>query len=337
MNCAPHFGSLEKSLLQIAIVIPPTPAASGNQRSANRYQSILRDLGHTVTSGTVLPEEVPEVLIVLHADKCHGAIKEFEARHPKVPLVLVLAGTDIYPEPSERATDSMHVVDRLVGLQDRACLKVPPPLREKFVTIVQSAEPIVSSSLPTNSDCFEICVVGHLRRVKDPLRAAAAARLLPSSSKIQIRHAGRIREPEFEALVEREVRENPRYTWLGELAPEEARRLIARSRLEVLSSHAEGGAQVLGEAVVAGTPLLVSRHDAALALLGEDYPGLFDVGATEELASLMTRAETDASFMKLLQERTGALAGEFSPERERDAWKALLSELDVPNTACSDT
>ena len=44
---------------------------------------------------------------------------------------------------------------------------------------------------------------------------------------------------------------NPRYRWLGNLPHWQARRRLARSRLLVVSSKMEGGANVISEALVA--------------------------------------------------------------------------------------
>ena len=48
-----------------------------------------------------------------------------------------------------------------------------------------------------------------------------------------------------------------------------------------LTSRLEGGANVISEAVAAGTPIVASRIPAMEAILGEDHPGLFELGATE--------------------------------------------------------
>jgi putative glycosyltransferase (TIGR04348 family) len=313
--------------VDVLILLPSGTLMGGNRTTANRYAQLLEALGHSVTIHDQLADEPPGVLIAIHALKSHEALSKFHTLHPGIPTVLVLAGTDIYPEPSKLALQSIRIADRLVVLQDSALRMIPAENREKARTIIQSAEAAPGPQAGRSSESFDICVVGHLRPVKDPLRAAAAARQLPPTSTIRIQHAGGIRGEEFAALVEREQVENPRYTWLGELPAAQARELIAASRLQVLSSITEGGAQVLGESIVSGTPLLASRHDAALSLLGEDYPGLFDIGDTGHLAALMIRAETEPAFLAELQSRTHSLAGQFDPQRERDAWCDLLSEL----------
>ncbi|MFS8087401.1 MAG: glycosyltransferase, partial [Acidobacteriota bacterium] len=89
----------------------------------------------------------------------------------------------------------------------------------------------------------------------------------------------------------------------------------------------EGGANVLSEAIVAGVPVLASRIDGNVGILGADYPGLFRVGDTRELTRLMIRAETDSKFLAQLKTRVRKLAPLFDPKREERAWADLLSEL----------
>jgi glycosyltransferase involved in cell wall biosynthesis len=74
-------------------------------------------------------------------------------------------------------------------------------------------------------------------------------------------------------------------------------------------------------------PVLASRIDGNVGILGEDYPGLFDVGDTRELARLLIRAETEQHFLSDLRQRVKKLAPLFNPQRERRAWSNLLREL----------
>lgn len=313
--------------MRVLILVPPDRSTTGNRCTADRYAALLQELGHDVQVGDALAGDAPDLLVAIHAAKSHDRLVAARARHPALPVVLVLAGTDIYPSPSPNAQESMQLADRLVALQGHAVQQVPSELRHKVQVILQSAVPEDLEVSLATPEHFDLCVVGHLREVKDPLRAAAAARLLPADSRIRIRHAGRIRDEALLPLVKREQHENPRYLWLGELDPRQARELIASCRLQVLSSRHEGGAQVLSESIVSGTPLLCSRHEAAVAVLGDDYPGLFDIGDTEALAALMSRAETDSAFLGSLDKRTAALAPLFAPERERAAWSSLISGL----------
>lgn len=83
----------------------------------------------------------------------------------------------------------------------------------------------------------------------------------------------------------------------------------------------------MSEAIVAGVPILASRIDGNIGILGQDYPGLFDVGDTRELARLLLLAESDIDFLSDLRQRVKKLAPLFNPKRERRAWADLLREL----------
>jgi len=105
-----------------------------------------------------------------------------------------------------------------------------------------------------------------------------------------------------------------------------ARALISGSRVLSLTSRLEGGANVISEAVAAGTPILASRIAAMEAILGEDHPGLFGFGDTEELARLLLRAEREPAFLRDLARRSRALRRALSPARESSLLIAALRE-----------
>jgi glycosyltransferase involved in cell wall biosynthesis len=124
---------------------------------------------------------------------------------------------------------------------------------------------------------------------------------------------------------------NQRYEWLGEQGQSQVRRILAKSRLCVLSSRMEGGANVLSEAIVASVPILASRIDGNVGILREDYPGYFAVGDTRELVQLMTRAETCPEYLGDLSARVANLSPLFSVAREKQAWADLIGELELPS------
>jgi glycosyltransferase involved in cell wall biosynthesis len=154
---------------------------------------------------------------------------------------------------------------------------------------------------------IDISVIGHLRDVKDPLRAAAAARLLPATSRIRIAHTGRAYSTEWAAQAESEMAANPSYVWCDDAPRAVVQNLLRRSHAMVLSSLSEGGANVISEAVVAGVPVLASYIDGNVGLLGADYPGYFHAGDTEALARLLPRIErTGGSWKHLAAPSRGA-------------------------------
>jgi glycosyltransferase involved in cell wall biosynthesis len=198
--------------------------------------------------------------------------------------------------------------------------------------IFQSAVAPAKRAAP-DPDAFETCVLGHLRPVKDPFRAAMAARLLPASSRIRVLHIGAALS---EAMAERACAEsarNPRYRWLGELPRGRALRALGRCRLLVLTSRMEGGANAISEALACSVPILASRISGSIGLLGENYPGYFPSGDTRALATLLRRAETDAEFYAELCACCRRLAPLVEPARERESWDDLLRELSIETGA----
>jgi glycosyltransferase involved in cell wall biosynthesis len=89
----------------------------------------------------------------------------------------------------------------------------------------------------------------------------------------------------------------------------------------------EGGANVVGEAVVAGVPVLASRIPGNVGLLGERYDGYFEVGDTRGLAMLLDRCETELPFLQRLRRQLQSRRPLFAPARETRSWRRLLAEL----------
>ena len=102
---------------------------------------------------------------------------------------------------------------------------------------------------------------------------------------------------------------------------------LGRSRLLALTSQLEGGANVVTEAMAVDVPIISTRISGSIGLLGEDYPGYFEVGDTNGLSDLLHRAETDTRFYKTLQRRCQKLAWLADPAEERRRWRELLSEF----------
>jgi glycosyltransferase involved in cell wall biosynthesis len=193
--------------------------------------------------------------------------------------------------------------------------------------VIYQSVPKIAVTAKLSDKTFDVCVIGHLREVKDPFRAAMAARRLPSTSRIRIIQVGGAMTDEMARRARREMKINPRYRWVGEQPRARTHRILARSRALVLSSRMEGGANVISEAVVAGVPVLSSRIAGSIGLLGEDYPGYFEAGDTPGLARLLERAESDRKFLADLKARCKRLGPMFAPAREERAWESLLREV----------
>lgn len=170
-------------------------------------------------------------------------------------------------------------------------------------------------------------VVGHLRPVKDPLLVARAARLLPPSSRLRVEHIGDTLDDSLALAAREEERTNARWRWLGARTRLATLRAIASAHLIVLPSRSEGGPGVIAEAVMASTPVLATRIDGVLGMLGPDHPGLFEPGDVAGLARRLERAESDAAFLAELVRSGDACRPRFERAQEVGAWRALLHEI----------
>ena len=315
--------------MRIQIVTPAPPQSrSGNRRTAIRWASILRGLGHRVDIQENYFGDRRDLLIALHARRSARSVKQFRRCYPHRPLVLALTGTDLYHdlERSQTARLSVESASRLVVLQNKALKNLPDHWRDKTRVIYQSV-PSIPKRMTSLKRVFEVCVLGHLRPVKDPFRAAMAARLLPASSRIRIIHCGAALSPAMRRRASSEMQRNTRYRWLGNLPQGQAIRRLARSRLMVLSSQMEGGANVVCESIATGVPILASRIPGSTGLLGDNYPGYFEFRDTRRLATLLKQAETDQDFYNTLCQRCRQRQYLVSPQREINAWSTLLREL----------
>ncbi len=166
-------------------MITPAPAGSrrGNRWTALRWAQILRDLGHRVTIEEKYSGRRCDVLVALHARRSFASIERFRREHRTSPLIVALTGTDLYGDirTSREARRSIEMASRLIVLQPLGVKELPAGLRRRARVIIQSAER-PRRELGPKRGVFEVCVMGHLRPVKDPFRAARAARLLPESS-----------------------------------------------------------------------------------------------------------------------------------------------------------
>lgn len=315
--------------MKILIVTPAPPRSrKGNRITALRWARFLRQLGHRVQLVQSYAGQDCDLMIAIHARRSARSITRFRDDQPRGPLLLLLSGTDLYGDLHRdgEAIRSCELADRLILLQPHGRGELSARLRRKCRVIYQSASPPRSKLSPL-SRSFEVSVIGHLRPVKDPFRTAMAARNLPESSQILVTHIGAALSPAMQSRAESESRSNPRYRWQGELPRWKTMQRLARSRLLVISSKMEGGANVISEAIVANVPVISSRISGSIGLLGEDYPGYFEVGDTAALTDLLHRAETDNSFHAALTCCCRKLQPLFAPERERETWQALLNEL----------
>ena len=315
--------------MQINIVAPINPQLNtGNRTTARRWAKILKSLGHRVRVIIEYDCESPDLLIVLHARRGATAVRRFRKLYPHRPLLLTLTGTDLYRDihRSQTARQSLQLADRLILLQPQGLAELADDLQSKCRVILQSASPPRNIPQPLQR-VWEVCVIGHLRSVKDPFRTAFAARELPAESRIRVGHFGAALTSAMQKSAAAEMKINPRYRWFGLQPHWKTMQRLARSRLLVLTSTMEGGAHVVTEAIVAGVPVISTRISGSIGLLGDDHPGYFEVGHTQQLTALLARAETDFDFYDQLKATSVSRQSLFQPSVERSAWRELLAEF----------
>src|SRR2546430_1966055 len=167
--------------MRIALVTPAGPGMrNGNRHTALRWAAFLRGAGHRVeVSVQWSPDPRIEAMLALHARRSYPSIKTFSS--DKL-LVVALTGTDVYRDihESAEARESLELAHRLIVLQPKAIEEIPQSLRRKVKVVVQSSSTRLRHA-PVKGK-FRLCVIGHLRAEKDPMRTFAALSHLPEGN-----------------------------------------------------------------------------------------------------------------------------------------------------------
>lgn len=318
--------------LRVVIVSPAlADANNGNWQTARRWQQLLS--AHSARIVRQWPDAEAgddDVMLALHARRSAEAVEAWHARHGQRGLGVVLTGTDLYRDIAHdpQAQRSLALAHSLVVLQGLGVRSLPPQHQTKARVIFQSTS--TRQTLPKTHRHLRVVMVGHLRDEKDPLTLMAAARLLPPVSGILIDHIGAPLDAALGQAAQATQAQSPHYRWLGALPHAQTLQRIQRAHLLVHCSRMEGGAHVLMEAVCSGTPVLASRIDGNVGLLGEDYAGYFEPGDAPALARLMLacRAQGDhAALVAHLRDQCALRAPLFEPQAERAALHRWVQDL----------
>ena len=300
--------------MKISLVTPAGPGTrNGNRHTALRWAAFLRSAGHRVAISTRDMHSNADLMLALHARRSYESIRTF----PKT-LVVALTGTDIYRDirTSKEARESLALADRLIVLQPKAIEALPPRFRRKARVVVQSSATRLRHD-PVKGK-FRICVIGHLREEKDPLRTLASLSFLKDQD-LEVVHIGALLDPRL-----RPDTDDPRYRWLGGVPHARALRWLASSHAMVISSRMEGGANVVCEALRIGVPVLASRISGNVGLLGASYSGYFRLEDERELAELIKQALEEKSFYRTLKRQIARLQPMVDPRREARALRLSL-------------
>jgi putative glycosyltransferase (TIGR04348 family) len=310
--------------VNILIITPYlADANNGNWRTAHRWQQLLRSQ-HRVTIDDHLPEatytkskaDKPDVIIALHARRSHAAIKVAQQHLPTIPLIVVLTGTDLYRDLAESAVarESLDIANALIVLQEDAIQHVPHLHRHKTHIVFQSAPTLTPASKPQG--CINAVVVGHLRSEKSPATVFAAAALLQkkhADRRIHIRHIGNALDTDL-ARQATELTANTRAA-------------IKRAHVLVHPSIMEGGANVIVEAITAGTPVIASRMSGNVGMLGADYAGYFPVNGVTELVAQLCKLHDESNYLLRLNNACQARATLFTAAEETKRLHTIVTRL----------
>ena len=325
--------------MPLLIIVSPALAAAnnGNWQTAWRWSRLLSGHYRTriVKDWQAGQDEDAVAMLALHARRSAASIQAWATAHPGRGLGLVLTGTDLYRDIDSDASAqrSLALAQQLVVLQELGAQRLPPAHRHKTRVIFQSTS--TRRTLSKSTRQLRAVMVGHLREEKSPQTLFQAARLLRERPDIHIDHIGAPLDPALGEQARRTAAECPNYRWLGGLDREATRQRIQRAHVLVHCSRMEGGAHVLMEAVCSGTPVLASRIDGNVGMLGADYAGYFPWGDAKALANLLLRCRDDArgggqgsaSIFSGLQAQCRIRAPLFEAAAERAALLALLQDL----------
>ncbi len=337
MQSIPSGSAMETKKPHICIVTPALGQANnGNAHTAERWKHFLLPVAD-VDLALKWNGEPCDALIALHARRSAASVAAFRTAYPHAGVAVVLTGTDLYRDVVEgdvQALHSLECADELVVLQERGAASLRPAWAAKTRTIVQSAARMRSAKVEHggNDNSLKLVAIGHLREEKDPLTLLQAVAALPADSRIRVEHIGRALDESLAEAATATMQAYPRYRWLGGLTHAATRRHLADADALVHMSRMEGGANVIIEATRSGVPVLASRIDGNLGLLGDDYAGTFAVGDAADLAQLMLRFEKESDFRALLEQQCAQREPLFGPAAERAGVRRLLHDLLRRNT-----
>ena len=316
---------------EIVIVTPALAnTKNGNWQTAHRWSGMLAS-AYRVRLVEQWDGGNEGLMIALHARRSAASAASWRAQRPSAPLAVVLTGTDLYRDIAvdAQAQASLHVADRLIVLNQLGVASLPTALRAKAAIVLQSSGD--RPRLAKTGRHLRALMVGHLREEKSPQTFFDAARLLSGRTDIRLDHVGAALDAALGEAANALMAGCPGYRWLGALPREATRRRIQAAHLLVHPSRMEGGAHVVIEALRSGTPVLASRIDGNVGLLGEGYEGYFPVGDAAALASTLQRLRDDPAMLDELQHQCALRAPLFDPAQESATLHALVAELMTQN------
>lgn len=304
----------EASGVKVLVSSPfPLEGGSGNAVTALRVAGLLQD-GEACHGWDGRPADL---MIALHAHRSREVVEAF-ARETGGKVAILLTGTDLYEFSQQELIEIGLGVDALVVMHELALESLPEELRGCAHVIYPS---VTLPQLKAEPEPGLVTQLGHLRPVKNPFMALQCLQ----GESVRLVHIGAALSPQMEEQAQSWMEREPRYRWLGALSREEALTWLSRSTVTLNTSHSEGASNVVLEALGLGVPILASRVEGNLGLLGADYEGFYQ--EQHELASALHRALADSAWRRRLRTQLQTRAPLFEADQESQSWGRLLNRL----------
>ncbi len=306
----------------------PRQKSQGNAVTALRMKNMLTAEGLRVAihERGDFPLEA-QCLIALNARKSAEEIFAFCERQPASAVVALLTGTDVnHPEMEDSCSSTiraLHRSDAIVALHDGFAHRIPDVLLAKTQAIYPSVKiPDTVKHLPT--DEREVVIAGNFRDEKNPnLLMRGVSELVGEAIQFHAYGAG----GNYQEALENMGNKYDNF-WLHGVQDHEVVLARMQSASVLLNtSTEEGGANAICEAVAIGLPVIASRIDGNVGMLGQDYAGFFTSDDVDDLAKLLRRVFTEKGLYKLLKQQVSERAELFSYQREAAEWVGLVEKM----------
>jgi putative glycosyltransferase (TIGR04348 family) len=311
------------------VIISPAlqDANNGNWQTARRWSLMLGKqhrvrIAKTWQSESAAPDEL---MIALHARRSFDSIAAWHALRGSRGLIVALTGTDLYRDihTDTQAQRSLDVAGWLIVLQELGIQSLPEQHHAKTQIVFQSTTS--RQTLPKTARHLNAVMVGHLRDEKMPQTLFEAARLLVDEKTIRITHIGAGLDEKLAIDAIKTEALCAGYTWARGLKHAQTRTKIQRAHVLVHTSKMEGGAHVIMEAVCSGTPVLASRMDGNVGMLGGGYDGYFPVGDAQALAAMLRLCQNEPAFLDHLASQCALRAPLFAPLAEQASLLKIIA------------
>lgn len=320
--------------MKIRIFKPETETLEcGVNSQTDRLRRVSEKLGF---EASVVPEnyqhEANTAAIFLQAVDSQPGLRRAKAAGAKTVLILTGSDINVHLKGDEaRKAEIFSTCDVIVCMHPLIKRKVPKQFQDQLHFIRQSFDDSAQPATARLTKAFSY--VANIRRIKRPETVLRAADFLRDTD-LEIVHAGGVWGEEYSCWPNYNgLPHAQNYRWLGGQTHAESLALIGSSRATIVASEAEGGSNVLSEAIVLGTPVITSNNECCVGLLGSNYPGIFDIGDSRGLSELIRRAAFDEDFYSDLVARTSELRSGFTFDTEVAAWREVFANMSIPKTA----